>query len=578
MTQGFQRFTKRYVSVLGVIIGLTVVSSILFNSGCGMTSSPNIRPNPTPTPDNTPPTSAITSPAEGATVLIGKPVSIIGIASDAGGGSVARVEVSVDGGATYGAATGTNVWSFNWTPGAPGSTTIKSRAMDNTGNVQEPPAEITVTVRIPITIRVPSDQPTIQSAINAAIFGDTVLVAPGTYPENINFRGKAITVTSESGPQVTTIDGRNVDPVVIFASGEGRDSVINGFTLQNGRSDFNNQVSGDGGGIAVRRSSPTIKNNWIRNNQACEGGGIGIDFGSPLIQTNTITGNITGCGGGGGGGISIGGAASAEILDNEISDNVSSNGGGIYMFAAGTPIIKRNIIKGNMVSLFSGQGGGLYMVNFSDALIVQNLITGNQAASGGGVFWLVPGGSRGPKLVNNTIADNNVTSIGSGILADGFDAETELTNNIIVAKPRLTALHCGDSNSQSQPIIRFNNIFSSGGMAYGGACSNKTGTDGNISADPRFTNPAQGDYHLQQGSPSIDSGYNHAPNLPDTDIDGNPRILDGDGNGTAIVDMGVDEFLAPALISVFRSRATINRSRSIQRTASIRLLYGRELP
>src|SRR5262249_17915052 len=116
MTQGFQRFTKRYVNVIGVLIGLTVVSSILFYSGCGMTSSPNIRTNPTPTPDTTPPTSTITSLTEGTNVPIGKPVAITGTASDAGGGSVVRVEVSVDGGANYSAATGTNAWSFNWTP------------------------------------------------------------------------------------------------------------------------------------------------------------------------------------------------------------------------------------------------------------------------------------------------------------------------------------------------------------------------------------------------------------------------------------------------------------------------------
>src|SRR5215475_15052607 len=138
MTQGFQRFTKRYASLIGVLIGLTVVSSILLYSGCGMTSSPSIRTNPTPTPDTTPPTSTIMSPTEGATVLIGKPVAITGTASDAGGGSVVRVEVSVDGGANYSAATGTNPWSFNWTPSAAGQATIKSRALDNAGNVQNP--------------------------------------------------------------------------------------------------------------------------------------------------------------------------------------------------------------------------------------------------------------------------------------------------------------------------------------------------------------------------------------------------------------------------------------------------------
>src|SRR6266498_3696267 len=229
MTHGFQRFTKRYVNVLGVLIGLTVVSSILFYSGCGMTSSPNIRTNPTPTPDTVRPTSTITSPIAGATVLTGTKVSITGTASDAGGGSVARVEVSVNGGATWNVATGTSAWSYIWTPTKPGPATIKSRAVDTSGNQQDPPAEISVTVEGPPTIIVPSDQPTIQSAINVATDGDRVLVAPGTYFENINFGKKAITVTSESGPQDTIIDGGSADSVVFFISGEGRDSVLKGF-------------------------------------------------------------------------------------------------------------------------------------------------------------------------------------------------------------------------------------------------------------------------------------------------------------------------------------------------------------
>jgi len=140
-------FTKRYVTVLGVLIGMAVVSSILFYSGCGMVRSPNILPNPTPTPDTLAPTSIITSPTAGASVLTGTTVSITGTASDTGGGTVARVEVSVDGGATFSAATGTTSWSFSWTPTKLGPATIKSRAVDSSGNQQNPPVEVTVAVR-----------------------------------------------------------------------------------------------------------------------------------------------------------------------------------------------------------------------------------------------------------------------------------------------------------------------------------------------------------------------------------------------------------------------------------------------
>src|ERR1039458_2953 len=86
------------------------------------------------------------------------------------------------------------------------------------------------------TIRVPADYPTIQAAINAASFltSDTVLVSNGTYFENLNFAGKAVTVTSVNGPQETIIDGSHAGPVVNFSNGEGAGSVINGFTIQNG--------------------------------------------------------------------------------------------------------------------------------------------------------------------------------------------------------------------------------------------------------------------------------------------------------------------------------------------------------
>lgn len=84
------------------------------------------------------------------------------------------------------------------------------------------------------TIKVPTDQPTIQAAINAAHTGDTILVAPGTYFENIDFKGKAITVISSDGAAKTIIDGGAKTSTVIFKTSELRNSVLSGFTVQNG--------------------------------------------------------------------------------------------------------------------------------------------------------------------------------------------------------------------------------------------------------------------------------------------------------------------------------------------------------
>ena len=146
MTHLFPISPRCHVSALTLITGLAVVSLIALTAGCGLTNRPNTPTSPTPTPDTQPPTSTITSPTAGATVAVVTTVTITGTASDTGGGSVVRVDVSVDGGATFSAATGTNSWSFNWTPTSPGPASIRSRAVDSSGNQQTPPTAITVTV------------------------------------------------------------------------------------------------------------------------------------------------------------------------------------------------------------------------------------------------------------------------------------------------------------------------------------------------------------------------------------------------------------------------------------------------
>ena len=143
--------------------------------------------------------------------------------------------------------------------------------------------------------------------------------------------------------------------------------------------------------------------------------------------------------------------------------------------------------------------------------------------------------------MNNTIADNT-SAVGSGIFADGFDAQTLLVNNIIVATSVQAAVFCGGLNDSNPPIFQFNDVFAPSGTRYGGICADQTGLSGNISADPLFVNAAGGDYHLRAASPAVDAGTNSAPGLLAADIDGDARILDGDGNGLGVVDMGADEF------------------------------------
>jgi hypothetical protein len=92
------------------------------------------------------PTSAITSPAAGATVQPGTTVTVTGTATDGGGGVVGGVEVSIDGGLTWHPATGRQSWTYTWTAAATGFVTIKSRAADDSGNVETPSAGVTITV------------------------------------------------------------------------------------------------------------------------------------------------------------------------------------------------------------------------------------------------------------------------------------------------------------------------------------------------------------------------------------------------------------------------------------------------
>ncbi len=98
--------------------------------------------------DTAAPTSTIVSPAAGSSAESGSRVSISGTAIENGSGSVAGVEVSVDGGTTWHTASlvPSGVWNYEWTPGSPGTATIRARAFDDSGNVEAASAGIMVSV------------------------------------------------------------------------------------------------------------------------------------------------------------------------------------------------------------------------------------------------------------------------------------------------------------------------------------------------------------------------------------------------------------------------------------------------
>lgn len=113
----------------------------------------------TPSSDQTPPSSTIAAPADNANLADGTRVTISGTASDSGGGVVAGVEVSDDGGRNWRPATGTSNWSYSWIAHGNPSTVIQTRAVDDSGNLEAPKPGVTANVACPCSIWGPNVTP-----------------------------------------------------------------------------------------------------------------------------------------------------------------------------------------------------------------------------------------------------------------------------------------------------------------------------------------------------------------------------------------------------------------------------------
>ena len=210
---------------------------------------------------------------------------------------------------------------------------------------------------------------TIQAGIDAAIDGDTVLVAAGTYVENINFNGKNISVIG-ADRETTIIDGnQDVENVVTFESGEDSTTVLSGFTITNGA------------GILIGGSSPTLQNLNITNNwSATAGGGIQIKKG------NIYNGYAS---------------SSSQIKNTIISYNYTQmDGGAVSISEFHTLLFQNVLIYGN-----SSQNGshGFYSYE-SNSMLINITIANNSAGSG-----LMIGQADTLTLINSIISNNGIS-------------------------------------------------------------------------------------------------------------------------------------------------------------------------
>lgn len=236
-----------------------------------------------------------------------------------------------------------------------------------------------------------------------------------------------------------------------------------------------------------------------------------------LFQSNSISGGSPTQYSPQGAGISLYGVASTSRNDRFIGNSLGPGQGSGQAWGAG-------------VSVIGCQGGGASSATFENAVIAGNVATGS--AAGAGVYVGCADGPAHLTLRNSTVAGNSAGGDTAGVWGGGDDV-LDVVNSIIAG------------NSGGADLAGFNTrtvTFSD--VCFSGAAHPGTG---NICAAPALVDPAAGDVHETSPSPTIDLGSNAdvASDLT-TDFEGNLRITDGDGSGTATVDMGADESPAVA--------------------------------
>lgn len=311
-------------------------------------------------------------------------------------------------------------------------------------------------------IRVPADQPTIQAGIDAAVTGDQVLVAPGTYTgagnHDLDFGGKTIELRSEAGAATTIIDCQSQGRGVWLHSGEPTAAIIDGFTITNGLADA-------GGAMLLAGASPTI--------QGCL---FALNYSSDL----------------GGGAIRIAGSSPA-FADCVFRDNVGDHGdGGAVLCEGGAPTFSRCRFRNNSSTF---QGGGFY-VQSASVTLVECILDANTTLAYGGAML-----AKSTTLVldNCTLHGNSALFAGGGggLSLDDASAAT-ITNTIIAFSTDGEAVNCRDGSSAT---LTCSDVFGNADGDWTSCLAGQQGQGDNFAADPLFCDAPGGDLSLNAASP-----------------------------------------------------------------------------
>ena len=385
-----------------------------------------------------------------------------------------------------------------------------------------------------------------QDALNLTGPGDQVWVAEGIYGP-VAGRSFVITMTADvplyggfNGTEAS-LSERDFNTNLTVLDGEDTVNVVSG--ADNARLDGFTITRGRLSGMVNTGVSPTVVNCVFENNGLVEGqdGGAiqNLQDANVLILNTMFINNYRGA---------IYNMDSSPTIDNCIFlGNLSDSGGAIKNTGPTTqPYIGYSLFDGNTASL----NGGAISNASSNTLIEGCIFSGNIAGENGGAVY--SSGGAVPNMINSLFTGNTATLMGGAVFS--YESQPVIINGTFYGNAAAENGGIATEKGHGTGARIINSILwnNSGLQVYDGPSSKTVVTNsdiqgqdlgsGNISLDPSFADPAAGDFRLNPGSPCIDTGVNTAVSTP-YDLDGNPRSVDGNGDGTATVDMGAYEYV-----------------------------------